>query len=122
MKSGSISDTLTCFTFRSLFTSKIAVDVGPICDFMDWIVGCIVLSFRLLQQGSFHHVMLPRTWLLRLSRIFNEVVHKIGTGVTESFLTLAQTVLKNLESQGEDSHMHLPEKNLDYRGMYISRV
>lgn len=105
-----------------MLANKLAIDVGPVCDLMDWLAGCIILSCRFQQSGTLHRVMLPRTWILKLSPIFKKLVEKPGSMAITSFTTLAETILMHLDSPEEQDHLVVPEKTFDYRGIYISRV
>jgi hypothetical protein len=101
----------TCYDphlcYRFIFNNKIELDIGVLCDFMDWLSGCIILAYRLLNYGSLHHTILPRTWLLSLSRIFVKLGDKKCVGVIESFLRIAQRLLERLDSITKDVYSHL---------------
>jgi hypothetical protein len=112
---------------RFVFTNGITADAGAICDFMDWLAGSIVLSCHLHDHGSLHHIVLPRTWLINLSRIFKKPGN-INITAIRSFIALAKDLLLYLcSARPSDFVLNLTFQVESFplaslRDMYLSRV
>ncbi|KAH9891312.1 hypothetical protein C8Q73DRAFT_119576 [Cubamyces lactineus] len=48
--------------------NKIPIDVGVLCDFMEYLSGSLSIAYRIGEHhGMLHNVTLPRSWIMRLA-------------------------------------------------------
>ena len=98
------------YPFRQVLTKRIPVEVGPFCDAVEKLCGLFILAHRFnVQQGSLHDVILPRSWLINLSRSL-KVLNK-DTSYLPRFVGDTVEFLRRLDSQRKQSNSWQEQSN-----------
>ena len=49
-------------------SDKHLVDIGVLCEFMDYLCGAMIAAHFMNTRGTLHGVTLPQSWLVRMLR------------------------------------------------------
>ena len=86
------------------------MELGPFCDAVEKLCGLFILAHRFnAQQGSLHDVIMPRSWLIGLSRSL-KVLDK-DTSYISRFVDCMVEFLRRLNSQREKSTLQRGKSN-----------
>ena len=86
------------------------MEVGPFCDAVEKLCGLFILAHRFnAQRGSLHDVIMPRSWLIGLSRSLKFV--KKDTNYLYHFVNDTVEFLRRLNLQREQSASQREQPN-----------
>ena len=59
-----------------ILSKRVSIDIGVLCDFMDYLCGAMVVAKRLQSRGNLHDITLPKSWIIRLVQDVEKIAHK----------------------------------------------
>ncbi|KAH9919767.1 uncharacterized protein BXZ73DRAFT_104875 [Epithele typhae] len=106
---------------------RVACDVNILCDLMDTVVSCLIISTRLQSTATLHNVTLPKSWLFKIMpRI--EFLRTAETPMSKFYLrNLMAELLEQIYSGIQSEHFLFENRDLatlahPYRNVIFLRI
>lgn len=62
------------YMMKHILDNQHPIDLGILCDILDVLCGALIFAQR-RRSGSLHELLLPRSWILRVSDRLNDIRH-----------------------------------------------
>ncbi|TFK51882.1 hypothetical protein OE88DRAFT_1699141 [Heliocybe sulcata] len=102
---------------------NVQIDLNLLCGLMESLCGSLIIcrNFQNGNKRTLHGVALPRSWLLRLIPVLEDMQHKATGGVWPLIDAMASLV-KAVLFPGPRSHLHLEGRSISHHSRQVRNV
>lgn len=83
---------------RHLVETKLPINVGILCNFIDQLCTSLVSSGKYKSSGTLHNVALPRSWILQYLRLEETVQKERATNLYFLFVEPLSILLEDIHT------------------------
>ncbi|KAF5377280.1 hypothetical protein D9615_006447 [Tricholomella constricta] len=122
---GGASISAGIISFKHILAEKLPINISVLCDFIEHLCASLVISERLRQQGTFHGLTLPRSWLLRHIKEPEKAKAK-DTNLKNLLIHQMPDLLESIYSGVGAGYLLFENSNISsipgVRGIFIARI